>query len=467
VAEDRLFQWQRIDPTADEVEGALAEAAKAAKLRQPTTRQRRDAWAHAEQSSGLRAWGPERRPGQPFRHVSCAWWSDHLGRRHWFVEGDEYLPHGEPNPLWRCPGGTVAHPLCIIDPLHTAVRGEGPERACLVVCDCGVVGTPESLGWTGDCCAPCFDRRAEGTVQPARVAVHAHRTAVSSLAFTGKDRVLSLGYRDGAIHLFNSASGENSLLASDNRGGAGVVSLPGGAAAVAFGHAEVVCWELESGEHRWRTHCPGELMGLAVSPRGDRLAVDAVSQPYLLDAETGSGEALSDDLSNFAFGPDGSLFAYDYGSRGIVVVDVLSGETTETGLEFGEPEEDDCYALACSPALALVAAGCTGGVVRVGDPAMGRWLHTFQRPASIVSELAFAPDGRVLASGHNERVMFWDVRTGAEVGTLALPLAGVSALAFGADGELLAVGDEQGVVRLWPWGRLLGGLAGVRPSRRR
>src|SRR5207245_4971070 len=113
--------------------------------------------------------------------------------------------------------------------------GEGPDRAWLVVCDCGAVGTPQSLGWTGDCCAPCFDRRAEGTVQPARVAVHAHRTAVSSLAFTGEDRVLSLGYRDGAIHLFEPASGEGSLLTSDNRGGAGVVSLPGGAAAVAFG----------------------------------------------------------------------------------------------------------------------------------------------------------------------------------------------------------------------------------------
>jgi hypothetical protein len=38
---------------------------------------------------------------------------------------------------------------------------QGGERY-LAVCRCGAVGAPEALGWMGDTCGPCFDRRAEG-----------------------------------------------------------------------------------------------------------------------------------------------------------------------------------------------------------------------------------------------------------------------------------------------------------------
>src|SRR5262249_5928975 len=153
----------------------------------------------------------------------------------------------------------------------------------------------------------------------------------------------------------------------------------------------------------------------------------------------------------FAFAPNGTLYAYDCDYRGVSTVNVLTGEYRDTGLQFGEPEEDDCFSLACSPTRPLVAAGCTGGWVRIGNPGTGRWLHAMQRQADIVNHLAFTPNGRVLASGHERTVMFWDVESGKALAELSLPWARVSALAFGADGETLAVGDEQGVVRLWPW----------------
>jgi WD40 repeat protein len=70
--------------------------------------------------------------------------------------------------------------------------------------------------------------------------------------------------------------------------------------------------------------------------------------------------------------------------------------------------------------------------------------------------LDFTPDGDVLATDHDDAVVFWDVRAGRERGSLALPIGGsVCALAFSPDGELIAVGDGHGVIRLWPWRRLL------------
>jgi hypothetical protein len=444
-----LFQWQSIDPAPAEVERALVEAGRDAG--RPTVAERRTTLDQAGRSkSGSRSWG------ELPRRVGCTWWTDHVGRRHWYVEADEYRPF-ESNPMWRCRQGAAAHPLCVIDPLHTAVRGKGKAAALLVVCDCGEVGTPVALGWTGDCCSPCFDRRAEGTGPPGSLAVQPHWTEVIGLAFTRDGRVLSVGYRDGAVHLHDPSTGLGRLLVEpSDRGGAGVVVLPSNEAVVAYNRGEVECWDIASGELIWGVVGPGELMGLAASPDGERLAVDAATISFLYDAQTGDNEFGPEELSNFAYAPDGTLYAYHSDERAVVVVHDLTGEVSATGLEFGEPEEDDCYGLALSPTGALVASGGNDGRVKVGDPRTGRWLHTLKRPAGLVSALAFAPDG-TLASDHDGEVLFWDVAAGVEVGRLGVSAgAGVNSLAFSPDGEMLAVGDTHGVVRLWPWQRMLG-----------
>src|SRR4051812_35905300 len=257
-----LLQWQKVDPAPEEVERALAEAGRAAGgRRRPTTGERSDALARAGRSpEGAIAWGPVSRAGKPLRRATCVWWTDHLGRKHWFVEGDEYRLVGEPDPLWRCRDGAPSHPLSAIEPLRTVLRGPGSDL--LVVCDCGEVGTPEALGWTGARCGPCSDRLAEGEAPPGFLAVHPHRTAAVGVAFTEDGRLLSVGYRDGSVHLHDPRTGQGAFLAPPSEaGGAGVAAVPGGAA-VAFGRGEVVCWDLPSGEERWRVRCPGELMGL-------------------------------------------------------------------------------------------------------------------------------------------------------------------------------------------------------------
>lgn len=226
--------------------------------------------------------------------------------------------------------------------------------------------------------------------------------------------------------------------------------------AVGHGRAEVVCLDVDSGEEQGRTHCPGEVSGLTASRSGDWIAVDMVDVPYILDAWTGERRRGPDDVSEFAFGPEDRLYAYDYDIRGVVSMDVEGLSVRETGLMFGEPEVEDCYRLACSPDGKLIAAGCTGGRVKIGDPASGRWLLVLERPGH-VSGLAFTPDGRLLVTGHEGAAVFWDVAAGIEWGLLALPVDGrICNLAFSPDGEHLAVGDDHGIIRLWPWRRLLG-----------
>ena len=76
------------------------------------------------------------------------------------------------------------------------------------------------------------------------------------------------------------------------------------------------------------------------------------------------------------------------------------------------------------------------------------------------TDLAFSPDGKVLASGGMDRtVWFWEVATGKPSGRIRENDREITALAFAPDGSLLAGGTSLGV-SLWRVGT---SQAGVKP----
>src|SRR5262249_5667799 len=118
--------------------------------------------------------------------------------------------------------------------------------------------------------------------------------------------------------------------------------------------------------------------------------------------------------------------------------------------------------LQCSPdgeRLALSAASNADGAFRVLHLPTGRWWDPPRPPTSrAVYALAFAPDGATLAAGGAAPpVGVLDPSAGGEVGRPRCPGPWSAALAFAPDGHTLAVVDSTGVVRLWPWRRLLEG----------
>ena len=83
--------------------------------------------------------------------------------------------------------------------------------------------------------------------------------------------------------------------------------------------------------------------------------------------------------------------------------------------------------------------------------------------SSSISEVAFSPNGKLLASGSNDNtVKLWDVATGRELRTFTGHSKGVGAVAFSPDGRLLASGSDDKTVRLWDaaTGRELRNLTG-------
>jgi WD40 repeat protein len=242
---------------------------------------------------------------------------------------------------------------------------------------------------------------------------------------------------------------------------------------MADGHGTLIGWDRVAGRERYRLR--GEFGGpgtIRLSADGRLLAAAVGRAVQVFDAADGrlldtlhgpTGAVLS-----LAFAPDGRTLAAG-GPEGVGLWDAARGRPV--GPAPGGPA--DATVLAFSPDGRRLAIAGEDGAVRLWGVDDGTWRGTLRGHARRPDWGLFAPDGRTLATSERDgSVRLWGVDDGHLVASIpgeqgvspaSSFLKGVLGMAFAPDGRTLATGGGDGLVRFWDTtdGHLRGARDGV------
>ncbi|MGI5479447.1 helix-turn-helix domain-containing protein [Streptomyces lavendofoliae] len=188
------------------------------------------------------------------------------------------------------------------------------------------------------------------------------------------------------------------------------------------------------------------------------LAVQAYRTRPTAEATASLNVAAALPLRQLLTGPTGPVNAVAFSPDGRAVAAGSSGGEvrlwdTATGTARKAPPAPGTGAaasIALSPDGRLLAVGNTDGTLRLSNLHEGHtgWI-TMEHPGDL-GPVAFSPDGRTVAAGSSGgQVRLWDTATGAA--RKVTPALGkvLSLIALSPDGLLLAAGDTGGTIHLY------------------
>lgn len=279
-----------------------------------------------------------------------------------------------------------------------------------------------------------------------------HIDTVLSVEFSPEGNMLATKSKDKTIRLWNPHSGSLLRTIDTNPRGGIAFSKDGSILASAEGTDKVVnLWHTGTGKlQKTLGGHLGNVYYVTFSPNGDVLASgDSDGNIILWNPDTGQLLRTwhADTLDGLTFSADGKFLAN--GGRDAPNVKVWNSDTGQL-LHTLEPDVDGVFDVAFSPEGHILASVGWGGM-DFWDANTGELLRSFPRESGrVYLSVAFSPDGKTVACGKDfEGISLWDVKKGMLLKNLRVNREDVYDVAFSPDGRTLASVGDSAQVHLW------------------
>ena len=299
-----------------------------------------------------------------------------------------------------------------------------------------------------------------------------HGEAIEVVAFSPDGKALATGCDDGTLGLWDLETGMARLYFQADRPEVrpeyvdpcpsvnGVFFLSDGRTLVTAGADKTIhFWDTATGKETRKFAGHGwDSTALALSTDGTMIAsAGGNGNVWIWNVKDGQVVLKLDGrIANLAFSPDGKFIASCGGDPIATVWDLRTAQVLLKLKGSDEPVK----AIAFSRDGQWFASGALDGKIRLWEFPSGKLARTMgiqdalegKATCSEILCLAFAPDGRTLASGASEvdpAVRVWEVATGKQTTAFERLGGAIHAVAYSPDGTLLAAGGANNAVRLF------------------
>lgn len=291
----------------------------------------------------------------------------------------------------------------------------------------------------------------------------AHQSVATCVGYAPGGTMLASGSRDRTVRLWDPVSGKQlAVLAGHDKEVLAVAFAPGGKLLASGGRGgAILLWDVATRKKVRALEHGGDVYNLAFSADGLWLAAAGGTMVRLWDMKTAKELHHWEAEKNVgvyavAFAPDGKTLAWaggqrvflpDSGGNSIHLVDPETGK--DKSVLPGKNGDFAVCSLAYAPGGEFLAAGQMNPYLNIWQPATGKLLHRLNFPAA--GTVTFGPGGKLLASTHpaGDITYLIDPAKGLELRQISSQQGGVYAVAFAPDGRSLASAGQDGTILIW------------------